>query len=112
MASESEAKTFDRETLLDLVVNAIPLGMILFFVVVFVLINPFGSSPVNTAIQLSLLIVPFAALAFLTYVSGKAVSEAEEELEERGLELSEETGANEEASPETPADEAHDESHA
>jgi hypothetical protein len=99
MASESETGTFDRETLLDLVVNAIPLGMMLFFAVVFLLINPFGSSPVNTAIQLSLLIVPFVALAFLTYVSGKAVSEAEDELEERGLELSEEAGAGETESP-------------
>lgn len=105
MASESKGKTFDRETLLDLVVNAIPLGMILFFVVVFLLINPFGSSPVNTAIQLSLLIVPFAALAFLTYISGKAVSEAEDELEEQGLELSEEAGATEETSPESATDE-------
>lgn len=101
MASESETGTFDRETLLDLVVNAIPLGMMLFFVVVFLLINPFGSSPVNTAIQISLLVVPFVALAFLTYVSGKAVSEAEDELEERGLELSEEAGAGETGSPDS-----------
>jgi hypothetical protein len=105
MASESEAPTFDRETLLDLVVNAIPLGMILFFVVVFAVINPFGSDPVGTAIQMALLIVPFAALAFLTYVSGKAVSDAETDLEEQGLELSEEAGADEpaeETSPQAP----------
>jgi hypothetical protein len=112
MASESEAKTFDRETLLDLVVNAIPLGIILFFILAFALINPFGSDPVGTAIQFSIMIVTFVALAVLTYVSGKAISEAEQELEEEGLELSEEAGASEEASPETPADEAHDEPNA
>jgi hypothetical protein len=101
MASESETGTFDRETLLDLVVNAIPLGMLLFFIVVFLVINPFGSSPVNTAIQISLLIVPFVALAFLTYISGKAVSDAEDELEEEGLELSEEAGAEGDESTES-----------
>ncbi|MFB6204912.1 MAG: DUF6684 family protein [Haloglomus sp.] len=113
MASESETKTFDRETLLDLVVNAIPLGMIAFFLLVFVLFNPFGSNPVDTAIQMALLVVPFAALAFLTYISGKAVSEAEDELREQGLELSEEAGANEEreATPEATATD-DDESHA
>lgn len=112
MASESEAKTFDRETLLDLVVNAIPLGIILFFILAFALINPFGSDPVGTAIQFSIMIVTFVALAVLTYVSGKAISEAEEELEEQGLELSEEAGANEEPAPESPADESADETHA
>lgn len=109
MASESETETFDRETLLDLVVNAIPLGMILFFVVVFLVMNPFGSSPVNTAIQMALLIVPFIALALLTYVSGKAVSEAEEELEERGLELSEEAGAGDAETPEATEADGHGE---
>lgn len=93
MVRESETKTFDRETLLDLVVNAIPLGIILFFVLVFALVDPFGSSPVATAIQFSILIVTGIALLVLTYVSGKAVSEAESELEERGLELGAGAGA-------------------
>ena len=93
MASDSEGKTFDRETLLDLVVNAIPLGIILFFILAFALINPFGSNPVNTAIQFSIMAVTGVALLVLTYVSGKAISEAEDELEEKGLELSEEAGA-------------------
>lgn len=100
MASDSEGKTFDRETLLDLVVNAIPLGIILFFILAFALINPFGSNPVNTAIQFSIMAVTGAALLVLTYVSGKAISEAEDELEEKGLELSEEVGADEAAEPE------------
>jgi hypothetical protein len=106
MASESESKTFDRETLLDLVVNAIPLGIILFFILAFALINPFGSSPVNTAIQFSIMGVTFIALLVLTYVSGKAISEAEEELEEQGLELSEEAGASDEGGEEAAPPEA------
>ncbi|PSP97642.1 hypothetical protein BRC89_10900 [Halobacteriales archaeon QS_4_70_19] len=104
MVSEPDAKTFDRETLLDLVVNAIPLGIILFFILVFALVNPFGSDPVNTAIQFSIMIVTGLALLVLTYVSGKAVSEAEDELEEQGLELSEEAGADGTAETTAPAE--------
>jgi membrane protein implicated in regulation of membrane protease activity len=80
---------FDRETMLDLSVNVIPLFIILFFVVVFVVIAPFGYSLVATAIQMALLIVPFIALAVLTYYSGKAISESEAELEARENELAE-----------------------
>jgi hypothetical protein len=90
----SDSKTFDRETLLDLTVNAIPLGMLLFFILTFALFNPFGSNPVNTAIQFSIVGVTFVALAFLTYISGKAISEAEEEMEAGEMELSEEVGAD------------------
>lgn len=92
-----ESRTFDRETLLDLTVNAIPLGIMLFFIVVFLVINPFGSDPTATAIQLTIVIVTFGALAILTYVSGKAISESEKELERmEGLEaVSESVGAEE-----------------
>jgi hypothetical protein len=72
-------KTFDRETLLDLTVNAIPLGMILFFVVLFLVISPYQSAPVVTAIQFSILGSMFVALFLLTYYAGKAISTAEEE---------------------------------
>lgn len=99
------AVPFDRETLLDLVVNAIPLGIMLFFIAVFVLVNPFGSDPVGTAIQLSIVGVTFLALLVLTYVSGKAISESEKELEEKGYApVSESVGA--EDRPEVERDEA------
>ena len=80
----TSAVPFDRETLLDLVVNAIPLGIMLFFIAVFLLVNPFGSDPVGTAIQITIVGVTFLALFVLTYVSGKAISAAERELEEEG----------------------------
>jgi hypothetical protein len=72
---------FDRETLLDLTVNVIPLVIILFFVVVFAVISPFGFSAVDTTIQFALLLGPFVALAILTYYAGKAISRDEEKLE-------------------------------
>jgi hypothetical protein len=72
---------FDRETLLDLTVNVIPLVIILFFVVVFAVVSPFGFSAVDTTIQYALLLGPFVALAILTYYAGKAISRDEEKLE-------------------------------
>lgn len=80
-------KTFDRETMLDLVVNAIPLGIILFFIVVFAVLNPFGPNLVHTALQFSIVGLTFVALTILTYYSAKAISEAEEEMQEKGIDV-------------------------
>jgi len=69
------AEIFDRDTLLDLTVNVIPLGIILFFVAAFVLMNPFGGLDFyGRVLQMGLLTFPFVALAILTYVSGKAIA--------------------------------------
>ncbi|MDZ7747117.1 MAG: DUF6684 family protein [Halobacteriales archaeon] len=76
------SRTFDRETLLDLIVNAIPLGMLAFMTGLFVLYNPFGTDLTNQAIQLSLVIIPFGALLVLTYFSARAVAKAENKMEE------------------------------
>ena len=67
---------FERETLLDLTVNVIPLGIIFFFVVAFGVVPAFGVDPVMTAVQYSLLLVPFFGLAVLTYFAGKAIEGA------------------------------------
>jgi hypothetical protein len=75
MANETEI--FDRETVLDLVVNIIPLFIILFFIVAFVLFNPFGIDPLASGIQFGLLVAPFILLAILTYISGKAIAGSE-----------------------------------
>lgn len=73
--------------MLDLVVNGIPLGIMLFFIVVFVAINPFGSNPVHTALQFSIVGVTFCALVALTYYSARAISNAEAEMEARGIDV-------------------------
>jgi len=72
-------RIFDRETLLDLTVNAIPLGMILFFVVLFLVIDPYASAPVVTVVQFSILGSMLVSLALLTYYAGRAISTAEKE---------------------------------
>ncbi|SDF85607.1 DUF6684 family protein [Halorientalis regularis] len=74
--------TFDRETILDLTVNMIPLGILLFFIVAFGLVNPFGWNNVISTIQFGILIAAFVLLAVLTYYSGKAISKAEAEMED------------------------------
>jgi hypothetical protein len=70
-------RTFDRETLLDLVVNAVPLFIMGFFVAAFVLFAPFGFDPLASLLQFGIVIGSFVALLILTYVSAKAISGAE-----------------------------------
>jgi hypothetical protein len=70
-------RTFDRETLLDLTVNVIPLGIILFFVVLFLLIRPWEQNLFLTVVSMALLVVPFVSLTLLTYLSGRVIAGAE-----------------------------------
>jgi hypothetical protein len=74
-----ERELFDRDTLLDLVVNFIPLGIILFFLGVYLLRQPWGFDLGISGIMLALLIVPFLALGVLTYVSAVAIAGDEQE---------------------------------
>ena len=113
-----DSRLLDRDVLLDLSVNVIPLVIILFFVGLFLVITPFGIDAGATAIQIALLIAPFGALAVLTYYAGKAIVRDEERLDgEAGEyanvvgEVESETGEGEgegesalESEPETPAD--------
>lgn len=78
-------RTFDRETLLDLSVNAIPLVIIVFFVVVYATIGTFPDDPVVLLVQMSILLLTAGGLALLTYVSGKAISTDEDELDTEEL---------------------------
>lgn len=68
------ATIFDRETLLDLVVNGVPLFIMLFFIVAFAVVNPFGFDPLASGLQFALIVVPFVALAILTYLSARAIA--------------------------------------
>lgn len=70
-------RTFDRETLLDLAVNVIPMGIILFFAVLILVFDPFGSDVVAVLLAELLHVVPFVVLVVVTYVSGKIIAEAE-----------------------------------
>ena len=75
-------RVFDRETMLDLSVNFIPLAMLLFFVLLFAVVTPFPTDSVVIAIQMSIVIITGIALAILTYYSGVAITNSEAESEE------------------------------
>ncbi|QSG08348.1 DUF6684 family protein [Halapricum desulfuricans] len=72
-------RIFDRDTLLDLTVNVIPLAMLAFFLVAFLVYapGPFAFDPVLSTIQLSIVFTTFFLLAVLTYYAGKAIAGAE-----------------------------------
>jgi len=69
---------FEKETWLDLTVNMIPLGIILFFIVAFAIVPAFEGNPVFTVLQFTIMGSMFVGLALLTYYAGKAVQGAEE----------------------------------
>ena len=75
-------RIFDRETLLDLTVNVIPLGILLFFVGAYAFIGSFPDDPVIVLIQMSIIVLTGVALSVLTYFSGKAISGAENEMDD------------------------------
>lgn len=59
---------FDRETLLDALVNFVPLAILAFFLVLFVVFDPWaGGSLLGRALQMGLIVAPFVLLAYLTY---------------------------------------------
>ena len=77
---------FEKDTLLDLTVNIIPLGILFFFIVAFAVFPAFGTDPVFSGLQFALIISMFLLLTVLTYYAGKAVENAENENDELGHE--------------------------
>ncbi|SFG73517.1 hypothetical protein SAMN04488063_2827 [Halopelagius inordinatus] len=73
------ATGIDRETLLDLVVNIIPMGILLFFVGVFLVYMPWEENLFLTVVSHFLTLFPLAMLALLTYVSARVISRDEDE---------------------------------
>jgi hypothetical protein len=49
---------FDRQVLLDVLVNVVPLGILLFFVLLFLGYGPYPSDPLVVVVQVSLILVP------------------------------------------------------
>lgn len=68
---------FERETLLDLVVNAIPLAILVLFGLLFTLSNPWGSFSLATALQLGILAISGVGVVLVTYWVGTLVADAE-----------------------------------
>ncbi|WP_435152930.1 DUF6684 family protein [Haladaptatus sp. DFWS20] len=67
-------RVFDRETLLDITVNVVPLGIMAFFFVLFLAFSPWSSgSSLVGLISLGLVVVPFIGLALLTYLAAREI---------------------------------------
>lgn len=69
----------DRETILDVSVNIIPLVIILIFIVLFVLVDPYAWEPLTVVVSLVLLVVPFGFLALVTYLAGWTIQREKKE---------------------------------
>lgn len=67
----------DRETLLDILVNVVPLVMLLFFSVYFTVIQPWGFELSWFGLMHFLTLFPFLVLVLVTYVSAKVISRDE-----------------------------------
>lgn len=68
---------FERETLLDLTVNVIPIGILLFFAVLMLIANQWGWDPFALALSVGLMLVPVLCLGLLTYVAGQVIQRDE-----------------------------------
>lgn len=67
-------RSFDRHTLLDLTVNAVPFCILLTFGFVFFVYNPWGRLGLAGFWQYFLLLVPAVFLAVVTYQGGVLMS--------------------------------------
>lgn len=69
----------DRQTVLDISVNIIPLFILIFFFALFIVYDPFLWKPFPVGVSLILIIIPFVLLALLTYVAGRTIQESEKQ---------------------------------
>ena len=67
----------DRRILLDVLVNIVPIGILAFFVLLFVAYAPYPSDPVVTVVQMALILVPAVVVAVVTYYTVSAVTRDE-----------------------------------
>jgi len=93
---------FTREHLLNVAVNVIPLFIIAFFLVLFLVFEPWGFDPLDTGLMVGLHLVPLVSLIIVSYIAVKHV-EVDEPRE--GI------GVKEEAEYEGPTEEMAAERH-
>lgn len=64
---------FNRDTLLDISVNIVPLVIIAFFAVFLLFYSPYPPELFIEIVAIGLHVVPFVLLALLTYVAAKII---------------------------------------
>ena len=60
---------FDRETILDISVNIIPLFIIAFFLVMLLLVSTYPANLIVEVTAIMLHVIPFVGLVLLTYIA-------------------------------------------
>lgn len=70
-------RAFEAEVALDLAVNLIPFMIILFFVALFAVFNPWGFEPVQSTIQFAVLLLTALTLGLVTYFSARVIESDE-----------------------------------
>lgn len=69
--------SLERQTILDVSVNIVPLIMLIFFFGLFAVYDPYRGNAFMLGMSLFLLVIPFVLLAFLTYVAGRTIEHEE-----------------------------------
>lgn len=78
---------FDKDTLLDLTVNIVPLAIMAFFFAVFIVLNPWkGGVSLERVIQFVIIGSMFVGLSILTYVAALRIEGGEGHEEEHAVE--------------------------
>lgn len=63
----------DRDVLVDVSINAVPVVILAYFVVVLVVWLPWGSDPLVLALTHTLTVVPIVTLVFATFHVSRAI---------------------------------------
>lgn len=74
----------EKETLIDLVVNVIPIAMLGGFSLLFLAFNPWGWDPFPVLMTHFLTLFPLAVLVVVTYVAGRVIQRDESGSAEAG----------------------------
>jgi len=86
----SGPSTIDRDTVLDVLVNVVPIGILAFFVGLYLVFNPWGYDPGVVLLSHFLTIFPLILLSILTYVSARVIARDEKRDTERAAESGDE----------------------
>ena len=66
-------RAFDAEITLDLAVNLIPLAILVFFVALFAVFNPWGVAAMPSTVQFAILLSMIGTLGFATYYAARVI---------------------------------------
>lgn len=67
-------KTWDRETWLDITVNAVPVAIMLVFIALFLVVTPWGlDGSLASLSQFGLVSVMIVLLVYLTYITAERI---------------------------------------